>query len=77
MTAIRKAVEILGEVETDAKRPHKGYSLLAEKLGVPRGHVWMWVNRQKRAPAKYFKDICIATGMRVTPNALMDDHNKE
>lgn len=75
MTAIARAVELLGE--TDGKptgRPHKGYTVLAEKLGVDRSLVWQWVNRQHRAPVKWIKQVCIATDMRVTVNALMDDH---
>ena len=81
MTAISKAVSLLEDEDNNQTgRPHKGYSILAEKLiqmghtGVTRDLVWKWVNRQHRAPIKYMKAICEATEMRVTVFQLMDDH---
>lgn len=69
-TAIYKAVQIVG-----------GPSALAKKLqeqgveNIDRRKVWTWVHRQHRVPACYIKAVCIATNMRVTVNALMDDHS--
>ena len=70
-TAIARAVDVVGGCTALAKKLEaQGYS------GMDRRTVWAWVHRQHRAPARYFKGVCIATDMKVTVNALMDDHNE-
>lgn len=65
MSAIEKAVEIVGSQTS-----------LAEKLGVKQAHVWNWLRKHKRAPAKYIRQISKATNGTVTESDLLKDHEQ-
>ena len=49
--ALQKAIELAG-----------GQANLARQIGVKQGHVWWWLNRSKKVPARYIKPICRITG---------------
>ncbi|MFT2098738.1 helix-turn-helix domain-containing protein [Marinomonas sp. 2405UD66-6] len=63
MTAIAKAIEIIGS-----------QTALAKMLGVKQAHVWNWLHIHKRAPAKYIRRISLATEGKVTESELLQDH---
>ncbi|ADZ91072.1 transcriptional regulator [Marinomonas mediterranea] len=66
MTAIQKAIETVG-----------GQTALAENLGVKQAHVWNWLWRNKRAPAKYIRQISKATNGSVSESDLLRDHEQQ
>ncbi|WP_281629199.1 YdaS family helix-turn-helix protein [Vibrio sp. St2] len=63
MTAIKKAAEAAG-----------GQTALARILGTSQSHVWNWINREYRAPAKHIQAISEATGGTVSVFELLSDH---
>lgn len=51
-TALINAVKVAG-----------GQQALAKKIGVSQGHLWCWLNRDKRIPAERVLAIEAATGI--------------
>ena len=66
MSAIEKAIEVIGS-----------QTLLADLLGVKQSHVWNWLRKHKRAPAKYIRQISKATNGAVTESDLLKDHEQQ
>jgi DNA-binding transcriptional regulator YdaS (Cro superfamily) len=62
LKALLRAVKILN-----------GQSALARGLGISQGHVWSWINRDKRASASYAIDIEHLTQGEVTRYELRPD----
>jgi DNA-binding transcriptional regulator YdaS (Cro superfamily) len=52
ITSLQKAIAVAG-----------GQLALARKLGLKQGHIWWWLNRSKRVPAKQVLAIEAETGI--------------
>ncbi len=65
MSAIKRSTEVIG-----------GQTALASAIGVTQSHVWNWINRKRRAPAKYIRQISLATNGQVTVKELLIDHEE-
>lgn len=52
MNALQRAIEVAG-----------GQTALAKKIKTSQGHVWAWLNRDKKVPAEYVLPIERATGI--------------
>lgn len=61
-TALIKAVKVAGSQQA-----------LAKKIGVSQGHLWCWLNRDKRVPAERCAAIEEATNGTVTCEDLRPD----
>lgn len=59
---LEQAVEIAG-----------GQSALARACGVTQGHVWAWLNKSGRCPAKYVFPVEAATNTKITRHQLRPD----
>jgi len=63
MSSIEKATELIG-----------GQTAVAKLFHIKQGHVWAWVSKRKRAPAKYIRQISKATNGKVSVDDLLKDH---
>lgn len=62
MDALEKAIRVVG-----------GQTELAKRLGKRQGHVWAWLNRDKKVPAEMVLPIERATAGEVTRHELRPD----
>ncbi|HFQ4959227.1 TPA: helix-turn-helix domain-containing protein [Vibrio vulnificus] len=63
MSALQRSIDILG-----------GQTALAKEIGVSQSHVWNWLNRENRAPAKYIRVISKATEGKISIEDLLRDY---
>lgn len=61
-SALERAIKIAG-----------GQRALATACGVKQGHIWNWLNRDKKVPADLVIPVARATDYQVTPHQLRPD----
>ena len=73
LAALKRAVEIAGGQAALAKRLQEIADRLSLPLKCTPGHIWAWLNRDKKVPGEWARHVAEAVDFQVLPMDVRGD----